>query len=616
MAHLVTSAQQTDHVTSANAAHFTAGSLTPGNYVLPVRGRMAVALVDANTVRISGGDAVCCGRHWEVEGDFEDVTIDNGTPGLKRIDLIVARIWTVPDENMEIAVIKGQETEGDPEVPNCENGDLLDGDTLVEVPICSVSIDGIVPASPVRLLEDLRTMDVPEGADSASVGGSGAQGGNVEVSVTTDGRKASLNATEGGILSFGAGGDQKWSLPVGNVAQQLRGSAIDLSYAALSALAPGFYLVPSTAANQPTSGQGDANMMVGRAASNRAWAILAYNTGAVYAAYGYTSGSNVANFKWQRIDNGDSMLIRRQRGAVGASAADPGDISFPKLYELGANPGTYLIFPNTVNNPSPGNHGNMFLARSAGGRIVCLVFSDSGAVYGVRGYGSQQSDGSYSVGTWAWVRIDVNGTGGILPISRGGTNASTVKGAVHSLFPVTQAVATQVAVLQSDGGYSGFLSFAELMMKMFPSSADGTNGAFPYIPTINASGSAGAYYSTDGLRKVLGITYGSDASDANNIRHWLYIGNVLIQWGYAQKGNQGAHGYYSYQSSLPKPYKDTHYTALVSPYWTGETNGDSLGWTSLDVNETQKQLLKYAAGNGTASTLGLWVYWMTLGYWK
>lgn len=152
MPHFITSAQPEDHITSANDAHLYAGLFGNGNYLLNVRELMAVTMIDSNTLRILGGDALTCGRHWEITGDYEEVSIDNGVPGFNRIDLVVAHIETAPQESISLRVIKGQETENTPTVPGHVTGDLNDGDTVTEVPICSVRINGINPSEPVKLL--------------------------------------------------------------------------------------------------------------------------------------------------------------------------------------------------------------------------------------------------------------------------------------------------------------------------------------------------------------------------------------------------------------------------------------------------------------------------------
>lgn len=154
MPHFVTSAQGKAHVTSANAAHLTAGLLGNGCYVLPIGQKLACTMIDSNTLRVLFGVASVCGRQWEIEGDYEEVNIDNGVPGYNRTDLLVCRIETAPQETIALKVYKGEETTGTPVVPGHVEGDLNDGDTVCEMPICSVRINGINPQAPVMLAEE------------------------------------------------------------------------------------------------------------------------------------------------------------------------------------------------------------------------------------------------------------------------------------------------------------------------------------------------------------------------------------------------------------------------------------------------------------------------------
>lgn len=154
MPHFVTSRQNDDHVTSANAAHLTAGLLGNGCYVLPIGQKLACTMTDSNTLRVLFGVASVCGRQWEIEGDYEEVNIDNGVPGYNRTDLLVCRIETVPQETIELKVYKGEETTGTPVQPGYVQGDLNDGDTVCEMPICSVRVNGINPQAPEMLAKE------------------------------------------------------------------------------------------------------------------------------------------------------------------------------------------------------------------------------------------------------------------------------------------------------------------------------------------------------------------------------------------------------------------------------------------------------------------------------
>lgn len=200
MPHFVTSRQNEDHVTSANTAHLTAGLLGNGCYVLPVGQKLACTMTDSNTLRVLFGVASVCGRQWEIEGDYEEVNIENGVPGYNRTDLLVCRIETAPQETIELKVYKGEETTGTPVVPGHVEGDLNDGDTVCEMPICSVRVNGINPQAPemlakesidiMALLEELR--DYKSQNDKAVASAKSVADGAVSVNNDQDTRISKL----------------------------------------------------------------------------------------------------------------------------------------------------------------------------------------------------------------------------------------------------------------------------------------------------------------------------------------------------------------------------------------------------------------------------------------
>jgi len=110
-------------------------------------------MVDSNTLRILDGAGLVNGAFWEIEGAFEELVIENGTPGYNRIDLVVAHIETAPQETIELRVLKGEETTGEPVMPAHIEGDLNNGDTVVEQPLHAVTLDGINPGEPVPQFE-------------------------------------------------------------------------------------------------------------------------------------------------------------------------------------------------------------------------------------------------------------------------------------------------------------------------------------------------------------------------------------------------------------------------------------------------------------------------------
>ena len=87
------------------------------------------------------------GRIFEVVPDtYDSVTIENGTQGENRIDLIAAHFEADEETNTQEAtwrVIKGTPVAGDPTVPTCTEGDIDAGDTVAEIPIAEVELEGI-----------------------------------------------------------------------------------------------------------------------------------------------------------------------------------------------------------------------------------------------------------------------------------------------------------------------------------------------------------------------------------------------------------------------------------------------------------------------------------------
>lgn len=361
-----------------------------------------------------------------------------------------------------------------------------------------------------------------------------------------------------------AGSTATWSLPVNNVVMDWRGSATDLSYTALHSLAPGMYLVSSTAANQPISGHGDANMLVGRAASNRVWALLCYNTGVIYVAYGYEHQGSTANWGWVRIDNG--LNAQRQRGTIS-------DASFANLYALSVNPGTYLMANNAANNPSSGNYCNVYLSRSAGNRMVCIAVSDSGAVYTVKGY----------EGTWAWVRIDVNGTSGVLPVSRGGTGCTAVNSIIATLFPdYNPDGAWAFPVFGTNMLANGYIKAADLRSKIGLGSSTGALAV--------ANGGTGATTAT-AARTNLGI---SASANTGNYYYRIKVGGVQVVCMYLHCGGiDASHTFSTNTFTIPWPFTTAPNVVASGSFFFGSENGKNVNVEGQGTAVNQLQVRTY-----------------------
>lgn len=77
---------------------------------------------------------------------YDPVTIQNGTQGMKRIDLICWQYTYDAEQDVESAewvVIQGTPAETDPQQPAYTDGDIQQGDSPVQVPVFAVELDGI-----------------------------------------------------------------------------------------------------------------------------------------------------------------------------------------------------------------------------------------------------------------------------------------------------------------------------------------------------------------------------------------------------------------------------------------------------------------------------------------
>lgn len=174
---LVTGYWGQNHVTAEQEADLNAGIFGSGFYVLPVGEKMRAEAVTSNQVRIFDGIFLGYGRQASIEeGGYENVTIENGTAGLLRNDMIVVKYNKDEESGIESVafdVLKGQTgpTAQDP-VPN--NQDIRAGAFESEMPLYRVKLNGLaieaieplfmVPKSIPELMQDISDLEDENGA--------------------------------------------------------------------------------------------------------------------------------------------------------------------------------------------------------------------------------------------------------------------------------------------------------------------------------------------------------------------------------------------------------------------------------------------------------------------
>ena len=148
---IVTGFRGENHITSNDDQGRNQGIFGTGSYVLPVRSRFQSTLVSANELQIGDGEGVMQGVHFRTEPTSTDsITIENGSQGMKRIDLVCVRYEKAPEtniENVSWVIHTGEPSESNPQTPSYTQGDILAGDTVAEMPMYKINLDGITVTS-------------------------------------------------------------------------------------------------------------------------------------------------------------------------------------------------------------------------------------------------------------------------------------------------------------------------------------------------------------------------------------------------------------------------------------------------------------------------------------
>ena len=146
--HLVTGHAGKAHVTAADHASLNAAIFGEGEFVLNRGSQFAATVISNNSIRVADGDIIMQGRHIRLnEGSYVDLAIENGTQGMNRCDLIVAR-YTKDSltgvEDCNLVVIKGTESTGSATVPAYNSGDIINDHVLIaDMPLYAVNLNGL-----------------------------------------------------------------------------------------------------------------------------------------------------------------------------------------------------------------------------------------------------------------------------------------------------------------------------------------------------------------------------------------------------------------------------------------------------------------------------------------
>lgn len=144
---IITGYTGTPHITAENDRDINIGIFGSKSYVLQTGTMLTAEISNNNEIKVRDGVIMHQGCAASIKKNtYDSVTINNGSQGMKRIDLIVARYEKQPETNVEsltLKVLQGTPAEISPQVPAHTEGDIQAGDTVADMPLYEVEIDGL-----------------------------------------------------------------------------------------------------------------------------------------------------------------------------------------------------------------------------------------------------------------------------------------------------------------------------------------------------------------------------------------------------------------------------------------------------------------------------------------
>lgn len=135
------------HVTSQQFRQFIEGTVGQESCILTSGENLEPELASNNSLKIRSGMLAHHGNISSVKiGTYDAVNLDNGSQGMKRIDLVVCRYTRNAEtevENCNWVVIVGTPVSSNPVAPTYTVGNLQEGDLVDDCPVFEVHYDGI-----------------------------------------------------------------------------------------------------------------------------------------------------------------------------------------------------------------------------------------------------------------------------------------------------------------------------------------------------------------------------------------------------------------------------------------------------------------------------------------
>lgn len=135
------------HITPEHDRDIHIGTYGDNSYVLSTGMKMEAEVSSNNEIKIRDGVLIHQGCAASIKKNtYDSLQIVNGSQGMKRVDLIIARYKKDKNtgiETLQLEVLKGTPSETEPMSPSYISGDIQAGDTVSDMPMYKITIEGL-----------------------------------------------------------------------------------------------------------------------------------------------------------------------------------------------------------------------------------------------------------------------------------------------------------------------------------------------------------------------------------------------------------------------------------------------------------------------------------------
>lgn len=144
---IITGYTGSPHVTAEQDRDINIGIFGNESYVLQTGSQLTAEVSSNNEIKVRDGVIMHQGCAASIKKNtYDSLTITNGSQGMKRVDLIVARYSRDPstnEESLTLKAIQGTPSENSPTVPGYTTGDIQSGDLVADMPLYQVILNGL-----------------------------------------------------------------------------------------------------------------------------------------------------------------------------------------------------------------------------------------------------------------------------------------------------------------------------------------------------------------------------------------------------------------------------------------------------------------------------------------